>query len=529
MAITGIPTFTDNEIPPASKLNALGDAITNKFGGAVDPSDLTWPFLVDGNIDFVDTYTIVGLRSFWNIINAGEYPLTAAGFQAAIDAAVTAGGGCVVIPPDTSITADGIDFDESNITIMGFGKSSELKTTTGASSGYLLRTGTSGLSNIIIENLTLNGQSVASQKGVVVRDVDGFKMINVLCKNFDGVALELTNSGVGGVACTDAHIIDCTFSGGGAGHITGDDIDGLAVMGCKLDSAAATAIDLEPAGASSLIKRIFITNVDIETVTGSGVSILGGSGTADDKWSLVDVHQVNVTGATADGFILGAAAKFLKHTTIIGCSAPSAGGDGINIATEGGLVMNNYCPAATTNGIDTTGSTGVQMLGNEVTGSGTDYVEAVAHVGPFMSTNSTQYLRNAGETGDMGYSLDIPASTVKVGDVVRIKAFFEYTHVDGTVAARAMLEGVSIGGFAAIGTSTGFSVEWVVHIEGLTGANTYYTTHYVGATDLTDSDDNTITVDWTNNVDITFDVSAKGANSVLELRGVTVEILGGIR
>ena len=64
MAITGIPTFVDGEIPPAAKLNQLGDAITTKFGGAVTPGDMSWPMVVQGNIDFDKTYGIVGLRTF---------------------------------------------------------------------------------------------------------------------------------------------------------------------------------------------------------------------------------------------------------------------------------------------------------------------------------------------------------------------------------------------------------------------------------------------------------------------------------
>jgi parallel beta-helix repeat protein len=458
MAITGIPTFTDGEIPPASKLNQLGDAITNKFGGAVVPSELAYPFVLEGNIDFDDTYSILGLRTFWTIINAGEYPLTAAGFQSAMDAAVTAGGGCVVIPPDTTITADGIDFDESNITIMGFGKSSELKLTTGASSGYLLRTGSSSRTNIVIKNLVLNGQSTGTaQKGVIVRRVDGFKMQNVICKNFTGVDLELTNDGTNGNSCIDAHITDCTFNGGSTSHIIGNDIDGLVLDNVKSISAGAAAIALEAAHANALMKRISMSNVDIDSVTGVGISILGTAAAASDNHSIINLNQCTVTGSSSDALNIGGSSKWLKHISIKGCMCPDAGADALKVYADKGVVSGNYfenatgdaidlgdsedlsisnniCNNATTYGIDASGTTDCRIFNNDVTGAGTGIYRAGAttlisghNIGDLGTLlNSTIYKRTVGVAGASDtevFSYTVPADTLtKHGDSCHIVA-----------------------------------------------------------------------------------------------------------
>ena len=147
MPITNLPTFTDEELLAAAKLNLMRNAINSKFS-AITGADLTWPLVAEGNIDFDSQFSIVGLRTFWNIINASEY----ATFQAAIDAAEAAGGGCVVIPPATTVVADGVSIDASSIAIVGCGPSSVLQLTTAASSGYLVRTGTSSLADGAMNN-----------------------------------------------------------------------------------------------------------------------------------------------------------------------------------------------------------------------------------------------------------------------------------------------------------------------------------------------------------------------------------------
>ena len=45
-SIAGIPVVADGEILTAGTFNALGTAITNKFGGAIDASNMVWPLKV---------------------------------------------------------------------------------------------------------------------------------------------------------------------------------------------------------------------------------------------------------------------------------------------------------------------------------------------------------------------------------------------------------------------------------------------------------------------------------------------------
>ena len=211
MPITGLPTFEDNEILTAVKLNTIVQAIESKFN-AITADDLTWPLVCQGNIYFDSLHSIVGLRTFWNFVNADEYDT----LQLAVDAAeAMTGSSAVLIPPSTTITADTVDISASNIWIIGAGASSEIKMTSGASGGYLIRTSADTLTDIGIANLTVNCNSVAAQIGVQFRFVDGVTVKNVDFENNAGAALEFTHAGTAGTQkCQNAIVEGCRFEGG---------------------------------------------------------------------------------------------------------------------------------------------------------------------------------------------------------------------------------------------------------------------------------------------------------------------------
>lgn len=561
MAITGIPIFVDGEIPPAAKLNQLGDAITNKFGGAVTPADMTWPFVVQGNIDFDNTYGIVALRTFWNIINAAEYD----SLDDAITAAEAAGGTCVLIPPNTStLIADGVDIDTSGITIMGCGKSSVIKLTPGSTSGYLLRTGAGSLSNISIENLTLDGQSAGTaQAGVIVRRVDAFTMRDVWLKNFTGPAVWLTNDGTNGNACTDAKIINCRFTGGSTYNLQVTDIDGLQIIGFKSTTAPSDAIFMEPGSSAGLMKRILMSSVDIETPTGRGIVILG-AGASNANWSYIWLNHCIVTDAGGDGFNIGEASKFLKYVSIRNCDAPeatadafvvninigeikgcsgySAGEDGLDLVSSDTVTVQGCdFKNATAVGIDLDGTTDAHIIGNNLTGSAAAYLAtnattprihgnegAVNAPAPSGIGDGTSYSRT-GSTGDMGFLYTIPANGVRVGDLVRIRIYVNYTHSAGIGIIEARLGGNTIGSSGAFPTAnTEITLQWDCAVVGLSGAGS-------GNSILTieDEQSNTVsllrtnaTVDFTTDSALTFQATSLGAGSTLQVRGISVDIIG---
>lgn len=561
MSITGIPQFADGEIPSAAKLNQLGDAITNKFGGAVTPGDMTWPFVVQGNIDFDQTYGIVGLRTFWNIINAAEYD----SLDDAITAAEDAGGTCVLIPPDTTITADGVNVDTSGITIMGCGKTSILKLTSGSSSGYLLRTGAGSLSNISIESLQLDGQSTgAAQIGVIVRKVDAFTMRDVWVKNFTGVGVQLTNDGTDGNACTDAKILNCRFTGGSTHHLQVIDCDGLQISGFKSTSAPAVGILMEPAATAGLIKRIMLNNVDIETPTGIGISILGASGTPNANWSYIWMDHCVVTDAAADAFNIGEASKILKYVSIRNCDAPeatsdafvvnvnigvvqncsghSAGGDGIDLVSSDTVsVTGCEFRAAGAYGCDLDGTTDAHIVGNNFTGASTAAYLATSATTPRIHGNVGAVnspapsgigdgLDNSrtGSAGDMGFSYTIPANGVRIGDVIRIRVYLNYTHSAGSLDLEARFGGTGIGSIGATSATTDALVQWDATVVALSGAGSCNAIISVSAEagPTNKAARSGVTIDFTTDTAVTFQATSLGAGSTVQLRGIHIDIIG---
>ena len=128
MAIVELPTFSDKEIVTPEKLNALVDALNAKFVGGFDASDLQWPLEAEGDLA-MGVYNITGARKIWNAINAANY----ATLQDAVTAAGT--GGCVFIPPDTTVTASGVAITGDGVAIIGAGPSSVIELTSAATAG----------------------------------------------------------------------------------------------------------------------------------------------------------------------------------------------------------------------------------------------------------------------------------------------------------------------------------------------------------------------------------------------------------
>lgn len=474
MAITGIPTFEDGEIPSAGKLNQLGVAITTKFAGAVEPGDFTWPFVVQGNIDFDDTYGIVNLKTFWNTFNAAEY----ATLQAAINAAGAANGGAVIIPPG-EIVADGVSIENSNIAIIGYGKKSSIRLTTSASSGHMFRSGTASLENIGFYNLLLNGAGQGTgQKGVIMRRVAGFQAIGVIFSNFSGAALDFTNGGTPGEASTDAQVVACQFRNGSSSHIIASDVDGLLISNTKSYTAGATAIALEPGAANGLIKRVQFSNVQVTSPTGSGISVLGGSATADAKWSQIYATNCLVTGASAAAYIWGTTSKLLLDAGLTGCHAPQATTDGIRAAIQAGAIIGCHLRASSGDGIDIQNSVDLWVTGNNCKDAGAYGVNASTTTDCEVTNNNcrdavTGAVNKASSTGLRSHnnigaydpsssvifseqtsynrtsagtftSFSLPANTVHVGDVVRIRVHF-------TTASVASPWKITIGGTSITG------------------------------------------------------------------------------
>ena len=71
MTIPTLPTWVDQEVQSAGKLNLLSAALEAKFAGSIGGADLAWPLVAQGAID-MNGYELLGLKKFWNVFNADE-------------------------------------------------------------------------------------------------------------------------------------------------------------------------------------------------------------------------------------------------------------------------------------------------------------------------------------------------------------------------------------------------------------------------------------------------------------------------
>jgi hypothetical protein len=136
MAITGLPTFVDKEVPTFTKLNLLTSVLANKFAGGITGADLKYPFQLAGNLD-LNGYTVVNFGSgLANVRFASAF----ASIQDAVDD-LGSGGGIVFVPagtftlPSTLEMASSTSTGYSRVSIVGSGYSTVLKAATGFTAG----------------------------------------------------------------------------------------------------------------------------------------------------------------------------------------------------------------------------------------------------------------------------------------------------------------------------------------------------------------------------------------------------------
>ncbi len=451
--------------------------------------------------------------------------------------------------------------------LLGAGRSSILKLTTSASSGYLVRTST-GLNHITIANLTIDGNTAtgSGQDGVQIRDVDGVSIHNTYFKNFSGEHLVLTHSGSQGNPCTDVMISQCHFEGGSGDQLLMDDVQRVVISGCVFENPTTKCINGTPSNSSSYMDRVTVMGCSFDQAANS-IYIVGGGGTADNKWRLVDIINNVVLTDSGVGITCGAASAILKWSRVcnnsiqgvtgdaINCEissgvvsgnfAPSAGGDGIDaLSSANVLISGNYLPSATTIGIDGTGTTSCSFCDNDVTGSTTPLSLAGATT-PFVRNNLGigighiigGFIEYTGDTrttdGSFATTFTIPAMTLaRAGDGFQLQFHVSTTGGSDTgITFTAYLnDGGSDQNIAAI---AGVDINDVGHGWGIgqlilgpsTASNLQC--NYGGAV----NDDNvfnasgTRTIDWTADVTLGFGVSGL-STSTAKLEAVSLVFIG---
>lgn len=551
MALLGLDRLEKKDLFTAELWNRLVDILEAKFSSGISESDLAWPLTAQGNIDFGQAYGIVGLRTFWNVVNAAEY----ASLDAAVSAVEATGGGAVFIPPYTTITATGVSIDASNVTIFGAGTSSVIKITA-AATGPLLDTGTSGLSGIRLMNLTLDGTGGgAGCIGVRVRKVARFQMQNVYMTAFTGDFIYITNDGTAGQASTDAYLQGVHCNGGSDSHLVCDDVSGLTVVGCTSKSATGDAISMVPAGSSNLIQDVLLADVRVQSGGAKGIRIIGSGATGIDAHSRIRLSNCHVVGMTGLPYELGNTATLLKDVTVENCFAAGADGDAIRVASNRGVVAGNHVPAAGADAIDITNSVDLWVSGNNCQAAGayginadttttctvvgnncrsavTDGVnrasstslralENVGDDGPTVANalaDFTNYSVAGSGTGSTGFSYVVPANSFKTGDMIRI-CVFTNSGTSGTVELRAGSTAIA----SWINNSNNAMVEFLVRpATGGANTNTVRTNVREGVTAQIGTA--AAVVDWTVAQTLTFHVTANSGGT--NINGIFIDMMG---
>lgn len=458
MAIVTLPTFSKKQILLAEQLNALVAALNAKFSGGFDASDLQWPLEAEGDLA-MGNYNITGARKIMGVINAANYPT----LQDAVTAAGT--GGCVFIPPDTTVTASGVAFTGDGVAIIGAGPSSEIMLTTDSTDGFILRSATTGQTGFMLANLTMNGNghTGTGQAGLILRRVSDIFIHDVIFKDFSGPAIQFTNDGSDGNACQRLYLRGCTFSGGdsaGAYHLLANDLSDALISSCVFKDCADDTIHFAVGSGTQLMRRIAISQCSVSGGAGAAIHIVGGGAVASANQADISVYQnvVSTLSGSDPAIVLGTTGGRLLRVSAYGNSAPSAPGDGLSVCADYGHVSANILYSATGDGIDLTESSTLEIVGNDVRSAGAYGIEAhlstscIAHdnrtqgasTGPIYraatlrqwangdtvgSLPATAYVNPTSDSGTGGGDpvdvlITIPANSLRVGDVIKARGVF---------------------------------------------------------------------------------------------------------
>jgi hypothetical protein len=511
-------------------------------------------------------YEIIGLRTFWTIINAREYGTV----QAAVDAA--SAGTCVFFDAGDDFESSAVTVTNNNIMLMGCGPESTLKLSS-SGAGPLIRIGPA-VSNIVVANMTLEGAAgAAGSDGIEAQQVTNLRLENLIFTGFKGEPIKLINDTTAGNACVDCSIINCrdTLSTGTA--ILVNDVDGLVINGYLSDQPGGDGINIEADGAASFIRDIQISNCRVESPTGKGIYIASNSGTADDKWSRVSVSNTKVISPTDDGIQVGDTSKIIRNVTISDCEIEgTVGADGFVVNAQRGKVSNCTARAnavgadgldmldsedlfvsgchfqdAGANGIDCSSipaNSDCTISNNNVRSATTEGIakptgidsglECVANVGDVnKSADSVHASRpNTGtsaQTDTVVYTYTIPGGTItKAGDGLRVNAALDPN--DQTLTTKVKLAGASYGEqFCAANQNGAIQADIQLNDNGINSANNTdgWSIGVDNAGNCT-STQHSGQIDWRSDVDLTITLNngaAPGGISVLEF--VRIEFLGG--
>ena len=348
-----LPTFYEKERLTYQKLNAAMSSINTKFQAGVGSAELTWPMTADGNLD-MSIYNITGGRQIWGYVNAAEY-------DTLDDAIAAAGsGGVVLVPPETTVVANGAVMTGTGATVIGSGPSSVLKLTADASSGYLLKF--DGCSNCLLANLTIdgNGKTGTDQDGVQFASCSVAHVYNVYFQASSGACLSFSGNN------RHVSVMGCFFHDS-RNHIAITQAREIVVTGCTFNTCTGPSVDIACASGSANTALVLGDCAMVES-GGEFVRFEGynsiGSVSPGRLW-LSNVQMYNGTGATAN-VLAGTSAAVLEEVHIANCSLRSSNAGALLVNANGGVINGNEIIDPVTYGIDVDTSRYLVVSGNYI-------------------------------------------------------------------------------------------------------------------------------------------------------------------
>ena len=244
------------------------------------------------------------------------------------------------LPPGTGIVTTLTVPTGSRIVGAGSGATmiKQSATATGVDAVALDVSGTTGvrISGITVDgNLSAFGSIATQQKHALLADaVTDLSLTDVVLQNAKGDGLYVGSAdGVTHSANVRAYGVTCT--GNYRNGMSIIDLDGGVFTACRFVNTAGTApqagVDVEPNGATYLIRNVKFVACDVSGNTGPGVSIvLQAAPTAVQAG--IDLVGCDIMSNTADGLLLVNASA----VRVSGGSSASNGGSGVNIDSSTG-------------------------------------------------------------------------------------------------------------------------------------------------------------------------------------------------
>ena len=535
MAITTLPTFEDDEILTAGKLNELRDAIEDKFTGAITGADLAWPLVAQGNLD-MSSFSLLGVRNFRSIYDSSQY----ASLQAAINVAEAAGGGVVLIPAGTEYEVQGITIESDDVILMGHGDSSVIKLPAGATSSLI--SVAAQVSGIRFIGLKFDGNSGTGtdQHGITLQRTVDTQIIDCTFDDFSGHSVYVTNAGTAGQPSTNVKILRSRFSAGESAHVLVDDGDDVEIRSCKSDTAGAGGFHAIPASASAYTRGITIDSCYVASPTGVGIAVQGSGASAVAVQTKCHVVSCAVDSASDDGIQMGIASALISKSSVRGCGVAGAGAEGIEMLAEDSVLSENIVTGCTGTGIDLLTSTRLAVSGNvSEDNTAADWDVADVTTSEFGSGNinlpTPDYVWTnivPGDTfGTSGSSttytttVDIPAGTFQNGSIFKIIVRMD-SEATGSDSGSGNTLNIALDGadgptetyeFTAGTTINYFIATVAVHLSGTANG----TLVEMGGSFTT------LDVDWSTDVtvsiDVAIDAAATGINVNTILKAILIE------